>query len=108
MARELPLLRGYTDAFGHAQVLGGGVGAMVDLCLNSWDMAATRVLVPEAGGRCEMLPPRGGKGGLVFGAPRWSSSCSAGLRSLCRCAGLTALPAPGTTTSDACRCGTCR
>jgi fructose-1,6-bisphosphatase/inositol monophosphatase family enzyme len=69
MSAELPLLRGYTDAFGHAQVLGGGVGAMVDLCLNTWDMAATRVLVPEAGGRCELLPPRGGKGGLVIGAP---------------------------------------
>jgi len=69
MARELPLPRGYTDAFGHAQVLGGGVGAMVDLCLNAWDLAATRVLVPEAGGRCQLLPPRGGKRGLVFGAP---------------------------------------
>jgi myo-inositol-1(or 4)-monophosphatase len=34
MAREIPMLRGYTDAFGHAQVLGGGVGAMVDLALN--------------------------------------------------------------------------
>ena len=42
---------------------------MVDLCLNPWDMAATRLLVPEAGGRCVMLPPRAGKGGLVFGAP---------------------------------------
>ncbi len=69
MAREIPLLRGYTDAFGHAQVLAGGVGAMVDLCLNPWDMAATRLLVPEAGGRCVMLPQRAGKGGLVFGAP---------------------------------------
>ena len=69
MARELPLLRGYTDAFGHAQVLAGGVGAMVDLYLSPWDMAATRLLVPEAGGRCERLPPRGDKGGLVFGAP---------------------------------------
>jgi histidinol phosphatase-like enzyme (inositol monophosphatase family) len=69
MARELPMLRGYTDAFGHAQVLAGGVGAMVDLHLNPWDMAATRLLVPEAGGRCVVLPPRGGKGGLVFGAP---------------------------------------
>ncbi|MBW2716077.1 MAG: hypothetical protein JRD03_08370 [Deltaproteobacteria bacterium] len=29
MAREIPMLRGYTDAFGYAQVLGGGVGAMV-------------------------------------------------------------------------------
>jgi histidinol phosphatase-like enzyme (inositol monophosphatase family) len=69
MARELPFLRGYTDAFGHAQVLSGGVGAMVDLCLNPWDMAATRLLVPEAGGRCVTLPMRAGKGGLVFGAP---------------------------------------
>jgi histidinol phosphatase-like enzyme (inositol monophosphatase family) len=69
LARELPLLRGYTDAFGHAQVLAGGVGAMIDLCLNPWDMAATRVLVPEAGGRCVVLPMRAGKGGLVLGAP---------------------------------------
>jgi histidinol-phosphatase len=69
MARELPLLRGYTDAFGHALVLGGGVGAMVDLQLNPWDAAATQVLVPEAGGRCETLPPHAGKLGLVFGSP---------------------------------------
>jgi histidinol phosphatase-like enzyme (inositol monophosphatase family) len=69
MAQEIPFLRGYTDAFGHAQVLAGGVGAMVDLCLNPWDMAPTRLLVPEAGGRCVMLPPHAGKGGLVLGAP---------------------------------------
>ena len=68
MARECPLLRGYTDAFGHALVLGGGVGAMVDLCLNPWDAAPTQVLVPEAGGRCLTLPPRDGKLGLVFGS----------------------------------------
>jgi len=69
MARELPLLRGYTDAFGHAQVLGGGIGAMVDLHLNPWDAAATQILVPEAGGRCLTLPGPGGKLGLVFGSP---------------------------------------
>lgn len=70
MARELPVLRGYTDAFGHAQVLGGGVDAMVDLCLNPWDAAATQVLVPEAGGSCVTLAyPKPGKVGLVFGAP---------------------------------------
>jgi myo-inositol-1(or 4)-monophosphatase len=69
MARECPLLRGYTDAFGHALVLSGGVGAMVDLYLNPWDAAATQVLVPEAGGRCVTLPERGGKLGLVFGSP---------------------------------------
>lgn len=68
MAREIPLLRGYTDAFGHAQVLGGGVGAMVDLGLNPWDAAATQILVPEAGGRCETRV-LGGKIALVFGSP---------------------------------------
>jgi len=69
MAAECGLLRGYTDAFGHAMVLGGGVGAMVDLWLNPWDAAATQVLVPEAGGRCKTLHDRDGKIGLVFGSP---------------------------------------
>jgi len=69
MAVECGLLRGYTDAFGHAMVLGGGVGAMVDLWLNPWDAAATQVLVPEAGGRCVTLHDPDGKIGLVFGSP---------------------------------------
>ena len=67
MAREIPLLRGYTDAFGHAQVLGGGVGAMVDFQLNLWDAAATQVLVPEAGGICLTLSQPNDKIGLLFG-----------------------------------------
>jgi histidinol-phosphatase len=69
MVAECGLLRGYTDAFGHAMVLGGGVGAMVDLWLNPWDAAATQVLVPEAGGRCVTLHDDDGKIGLVFGSP---------------------------------------
>jgi histidinol phosphatase-like enzyme (inositol monophosphatase family) len=69
MAREIPMLRGYTDAFGHAQVLGGGVDAMVDLALNLWDAAPAQILVPEAGGRCLTLPERHGKIGLIFGSP---------------------------------------
>jgi histidinol-phosphatase len=69
MARECGLLRGYTDAFGHAQVLGGGVAAMVDLHLNPWDAAPTQLLVPEAGGRCVTLPARDGKLGVIFGSP---------------------------------------
>lgn len=69
MARELPLLRGYTDAFGHAQVIAGAVDAMVDVSLNLWDAAATQILVAEAGGRCVTLPERRGKLGLVFGSP---------------------------------------
>jgi histidinol phosphatase-like enzyme (inositol monophosphatase family) len=70
MTREIPKLRGYTDAFGHAYVLSGGIDAMVDLHLNPWDAAATQILVPEAGGRCVTIDyPEVGKLGLVFGAP---------------------------------------
>jgi histidinol phosphatase-like enzyme (inositol monophosphatase family) len=67
MAHEIPMLRGYTDAFGHSLVLGGGVGAMVDLGVNLWDVAATQLLVPEAGGRCVTLPQYEGRYGLVLG-----------------------------------------
>ena len=69
MAREIPLLRGYTDAFGHALVLGGGVDVMVDLDLNPWDAAASQVLVREAGGDCALHPAPNGKLGLVLGSP---------------------------------------
>ena len=69
MAREIPLLRGYTDGFGHAQVVGGGIGAMLDLDLNPWDAGPTQILVPEAGARCLTLTGPTGKLGLVFGSP---------------------------------------
>ena len=70
MVREIPKLRGYTDAFGHALACAGSVDAMVDLDLNPWDMAATRILVTEAGGRCVVTPKQAnGKAGVVFGAP---------------------------------------
>jgi histidinol-phosphatase len=71
LARDLPRLRGYTDCFGHAQVVRGSVDAMVDLSLNPWDVAATQVLVEEAGGRCETLrlDRRDYPFGLVMGSP---------------------------------------
>jgi histidinol-phosphatase len=71
LARELPWFRGYTDCFGHAQVVCGAVDAMVDLSLNPWDAAATQVLVEEAGGRCVTLRRERSDYplGLVFGSP---------------------------------------
>ena len=68
LTREVPMLRGYTDAFGHALVIGGSAGAMVDPCLNPWDAAPAQVLVPEAGGRC-VTREHDGKLGLVMGSP---------------------------------------
>lgn len=71
LARDLPMFRGYTDCFGHALAIRGGVDAMVDLSLNPWDAAATRVLVEEAGGRCAVLRRERHDYplGLVFGSP---------------------------------------
>ena len=68
MTRDIPMLRGYTDAFGHAQVICGGVDAMVDMDLNPWDAAATQILIPEAGGRCVSRTRPGNKLDLVFGS----------------------------------------
>jgi histidinol phosphatase-like enzyme (inositol monophosphatase family) len=69
MAEEIPMLRGYTDAFGHALVLSGSVDAMVDFDCNLWDVAATQALVPEAAGRLVHVPQSNGKHGIVFGSP---------------------------------------
>jgi len=69
MMSTIPTLRGYTDAFGHSQVLSGGVDAMVDFDLNPWDTAATELLAREAGGECRVYQQGNGKRGLVLGSP---------------------------------------
>lgn len=53
---ELPLLRSYTDAFGHCLVSRGAAALMVDPDLSVWDMAAPALLVREAGGTVLELP----------------------------------------------------
>jgi myo-inositol-1(or 4)-monophosphatase len=68
VTREVPLVRGYTDAFGHALTVAGGLDAMLDCDLNPWDAAATQLLVVEAGGACETRERAGGKLDLVFGS----------------------------------------
>jgi myo-inositol-1(or 4)-monophosphatase len=69
MAARIGKLRGYTDAFGHAMVVGGGIDVMVDCDLNPWDAAATQVLVPEAGGACHTTVQPNGQLRLVLGSP---------------------------------------
>ena len=54
--RELPLLRSYTDAFGHVLVACGAGALMVDPDLSLWDLAAPELLVSEAGGEVVELP----------------------------------------------------
>lgn len=65
-----PYLRAYTDCFGHALVVTGSVGAMLDPVLNPWDVLATQVLVEEAGGKMVVRPSVvSGKVDVLFGTP---------------------------------------
>jgi fructose-1,6-bisphosphatase/inositol monophosphatase family enzyme len=54
-----PGVRVYPDCFAHALAAEGALGAMVDYDLRPWDLAASRVLVEEAGGRFLVLGRRG-------------------------------------------------
>jgi histidinol-phosphatase len=69
MTAAVPLVRTYTDAFGHSMVLSGAVDVMVDCDLNPWDAAATQILALEAGGACVTLSGAQNKLDLIFGNP---------------------------------------
>lgn len=50
LAQLHPRLRSYSDCFGHALAVLGNVGAMIDFNICLWDIAASEVLIKEAGG----------------------------------------------------------
>lgn len=45
-----PNTRGYRDCFAHTRVAQGSVAAMAEVNVSAWDLAATQVLIEEAGG----------------------------------------------------------
>lgn len=45
-----PNTRGYRDCFAHSRVAQGSAAAMVEVNVSIWDLAATQVLIEEAGG----------------------------------------------------------
>jgi myo-inositol-1(or 4)-monophosphatase len=51
LLNEHTLTRTIPDCFGHSLAITGAVGAMVDFYINVWDMAATQLLIEEAGGK---------------------------------------------------------
>jgi histidinol-phosphatase len=67
-----PFFRGNGDCWMHAMAARGAVDAVIELSLNRWDVAATEVLVEEAGGRFLTRSSRTvpGKFDTVFGSPQ--------------------------------------
>lgn len=51
LMREHANMRGYIDCIAHAFAAEGLIGAVVDYGLKLWDLAATQLLIEEAGGR---------------------------------------------------------
>lgn len=45
-----PNTRGYRDCFAHTRVVQGSAAAMAEVNVSAWDLAATQVLIEEAGG----------------------------------------------------------
>jgi fructose-1,6-bisphosphatase/inositol monophosphatase family enzyme len=73
LARAHPRIRIFPDCFGHVMAVSGAVGATVDFGVRIWDIAATRLLVEEAGGRYVEVWQREISGvtrfGVVLGRP---------------------------------------
>ena len=55
-------LRGCHDCWSHAMAARGALDALVELGLNRWDIAATEVIVTEAGGACRIRRSHYGPG----------------------------------------------
>ena len=71
LGRVVRYFRGSGDCWMHAMAARGAVDAVVEFSLNRWDIAATEVIVEEAGGRVFTRPSRTtpGKFDTVFGSP---------------------------------------
>ena len=67
LMRQHPTVRGYVDCIAHCFAAEGLVGAVVDYGVKLWDIAATQVLIEEAGGRYVLGFESRGKDPAVYG-----------------------------------------
>ena len=67
LMRIHPQVRGYADCIGHTLAAEGKIGATVDYGLRLWDIAATQVLIEEAGGRFACVHRSRDAGGDLYG-----------------------------------------
>lgn len=68
---QVPHLRCFADCWAHAMVARGSIDALVEFRLARWDIAATEVLVEEAGGRAMIWDSTHtpGKYDCIIGSP---------------------------------------
>ena len=66
----LPYLRCFADCYAHAMVARGALDALAEFSLARWDIAASQVLIEEAGGTVRIAAAATpGKWDLILGTP---------------------------------------
>jgi histidinol-phosphatase len=82
LRRRAPHLRCSADCWAHAMVARGSIDALAEFNLSRWDLAATEVLVAEAGGRVFVreAPYAPGKYDCIIGSPRAADEVAAILK----------------------------
>jgi histidinol-phosphatase len=72
LRKQAPHLRCFADCWAHAMVARGALDALAEFNLGRWDIAATEILVEEAGGRALVreAPYARGKYDAIIGSPR--------------------------------------
>jgi len=79
---QVPHLRCFADCWAHAMVARGSIDALVEFRLARWDIAATEVLIEEAGGRALIWDSThtAGKYDCIIGSPTAADEVAALVR----------------------------
>ena len=79
---QVPYLRCFADCWAHAMVARGSIDALVEFRLSRWDIAATEVVIEEAGGRARIWDSAHtpGKYDCIIGSPSAADEVSALIR----------------------------
>jgi histidinol-phosphatase len=80
---QAPHLRCFADCWAHAMVARGALDALIEFRLNRWDIAASEVIVEEAGGSVVIREGQdASKYDCVLGSPRATADVAATVRFL--------------------------
>jgi histidinol-phosphatase len=76
LRRQVPYMRSYSDCWAHAMVARGTLDGLTEFNLARWDIAATEVIVEEAGGRVLVRDARDvrGKYDIIVANPQTATT----------------------------------
>jgi histidinol-phosphatase len=75
---RFPHIRSFADCWAHAMVARGSIDAVAEFNLSRWDLAASEIIVKEAGGQVRLreTPRARGKYDCILGSPQAAAAVS--------------------------------